>query len=195
MNFPKKNSDFLLNIQNWNKNIKTEEQTPQTNKKSQKKEAKTLTKEEQNNKTPPISLEENEPKAEKNWKMYRKGAGLVWQDESLNDWPDNDYRIFVGDLGNEVTDQVLLNAFSKYKSLFKVKVVRNSFTGKTKGYGFVSILDVNDYIKAMKEMDGKYIGNRPCKLSKSTWKDRSLKYNKSKIKSENFIKKKRKNSN
>jgi len=26
----------------------------------------------------------------------------------------------------------------------------------------------------MKEMDGKYVGNRPIKLRKSNWKDRNL---------------------
>lgn len=28
-------------------------------------------------------------------------------------------------------------------------------------------------LQALKEMQGKYIGNRPCKLSKSTWKERA----------------------
>ena len=28
-------------------------------------------------------------------------------------------------------------------------------------------------LQALKEMNGKYIGNRPCKLSKSTWKERA----------------------
>ena len=31
-----------------------------------------------------------------------------------------------------------------------------------------------DFLKAMKEMHGKYIGNRPGKLRKSTWKDRQI---------------------
>lgn len=127
----------------------------------------------------------------KNWKIYRKGAGVIWEDESLNEWPDNDYRIFVGDLGNEVNDQTLTNAFMKYQSFNKAKVVRNRITGKTRGYGFVSIMDVNDYISAMKEMDGKYVGNRPIKLKRSTWKDRSVLYSKSKVNNVTCIKKKR----
>lgn len=36
-------------------------------------------------------------------------------------------------------------------------------------------MDGNDFAKALKEMNGKYIGNRPCKLSKSTWNERSAK--------------------
>ncbi len=52
-------------------------------------------------------------------------------------------------------------------------MVRCGRTNKTKGYGFVSFLESADMVKAMKEMNGKYIGNRPCKLSRSSWDERS----------------------
>ena len=136
-------------------------------------------------------LSKREEKMQKNWRIYRKGAGIIWQDESLNEWPENDYRIFVGDLGNEVNDQVLANAFIKYPSFAKAKVIRNKITGKTKGYGFISVTDVNDYIKIMREMNGKYVGNRPIRLKRSTWKDRSVMYSTSKMPDAVFIKKKR----
>jgi RNA recognition motif-containing protein len=136
-------------------------------------------------------LSKREEKMKENWRIYRKGAGVIWQDESLNEWPENDYRIFVGDLGNEVNDQVLANAFIKYPSFAKAKVIRNKITGKTKGYGFVSVTDVNDYIKIMREMNGKYVGNRPIKIKRSTWKDRSVMYSKSKMQDATFLKKKR----
>ena len=67
----------------------------------------------------------------------------------------DDFRIFVGDLGNEVSDDALLRAFSKYPSLNKSRVVRDKRTKKTKGYGFVSFKDPQDYLKAMREMNGK----------------------------------------
>ena len=136
-------------------------------------------------------LSKREEKMKNNWRIYRKGAGVIWQDESLNEWPENDYRIFVGDLGNEVNDQVLANAFIKYQSFAKAKVIRNKITGKTKGYGFVSVTDVNDYIKIMREMNGKYVGNRPIRLKRSTWKDRSVMYSTSKMQDAVFLKKKR----
>jgi hypothetical protein len=31
----------------------------------------------------------------------------------------------------------------------------------------------DDYIKAMREMQGKYVGNRPIRLKKSDWVDKS----------------------
>ncbi|VAI75089.1 unnamed protein product [Triticum turgidum subsp. durum] len=52
-------------------------------------------------------------------------------------------------------------------------VVRDKRTGKTKGYGFVSFSNPTDLAAAIKEMNGKYVGNRPIKLRKSNWKERT----------------------
>ncbi len=68
---------------------------------------------------------------------------------------------------------MLRTAFFKYNSLTNVRVVRDRRTGRSKGYGFIALSDSDDYIKAMKEMNGKYIGAKPVKLSKSSWKDRN----------------------
>ena len=67
----------------------------------------------------------------------------------------DDFRVFVGDLGNEVNDDSLTRVFSKYPSFMKAKVLRDRKTNKTKGYGFVSFKDPNDFIKAMREMNGR----------------------------------------
>lgn len=130
----------------------------------------------------------NSNDVKKYWKAYRKAAGDVWVDPTMEEWEENDYRIFVGDLGNEVTDELLKNAFMKYSSFLKARVVRDSRTGKSKGYGFVSLKDPDDYMKAMEEMQGKYIGNRPCRLMRSKWKDRTVKYSKSKLQNWKFVK-------
>ncbi|CAK9304694.1 unnamed protein product [Gordionus sp. m RMFG-2023] len=106
--------------------------------------------------------------------VVRYSAGACWMDASLLDWDPNDYRIFCGDLGNEVTDEVLARAFNKYPSFQRSKVIRDKRNNKTKGFGFVSFKDALDYAKAMKEMNGKYVGGRPVKLRKSCWRERNL---------------------
>uniref|UniRef100_A0A3Q3FU50 RNA-binding protein 42 n=1 Tax=Labrus bergylta TaxID=56723 RepID=A0A3Q3FU50_9LABR len=113
-------------------------------------------------------------KGEKVKKCIRTAAGTSWEDASLLEWETDDFRIFCGDLGNEVNDDILARAFSRYPSFLKAKVVRDKRTGKTKGYGFVSFKDPNDYVRAMREMNGKYVGSRPIKLRKSMWKDRNM---------------------
>lgn len=66
----------------------------------------------------------------------------------------DDFRVFCGDLGNEVTDEKLAEAFKKYPSLQKTKVIRDRRTHKTKGFGFISFKDPADYTRAMREMNG-----------------------------------------
>ena len=108
---------------------------------------------------------------------FRSAAGHVWEDKSLAEWPEGDFRIFVGNLGNEVTTEMLGDVFAKsgdFKSFAMAKVMRDKRTKKTRGYGFVSFLHPNDMVKALKEMNGKYCGNRPMKLSKSTWNKRNV---------------------
>lgn len=79
---------------------------------------------------------------------------LIFTSSLLVNFPD-DFRIFCGDLGNEVNDDILARAFSRYPSFLKAKVIRDKRTGKTKGYGFVSFKDPNDYVRAMREINGK----------------------------------------
>ena len=67
----------------------------------------------------------------------------------------DDYRIFCGDLGNDVTDEVLARVFGKFPSFQKAKVIRDARSNKTKGFGFVSFKDPADFTKAMREMNGK----------------------------------------
>lgn len=110
----------------------------------------------------------------KDRKTVRIAGGTVWEDASLADWPDDDFRIFCGDLGNDVNDEVLTRTFNKFPSFQRARVIRDKRTGKSKGFGFVSFREPADFIRAMKEMDGRYVGSRPIKLRKSTWRQRSL---------------------
>lgn len=119
----------------------------------------------------PIGTPATEDKAPK---IFRSAAGEVWDDPTLADWNPNDFRLFVGNIGNEVTDITLRGIFSVYPTFDKARVVRDK-NGKTKGFGFVSFLKANDFLKAMKEWNGQYIGNRPCMLKRSTWDERSVK--------------------
>eukprot|EP00916_Digyalum_oweni_P019244 GHVL01032045.1.p1 GENE.GHVL01032045.1~~GHVL01032045.1.p1 ORF type:complete len:214 (-),score=46.44 GHVL01032045.1:288-929(-) len=116
----------------------------------------------------------NMPRSSKQQGHLRKSAGQIWSDTTLDDWPSNDFRLFCGDLGNEVTDELLASHFRKYKSFNKSRVIRDKRTGKSKGYGFVSFSDPEDMMKGLREMNQKYVGNRPIKLKKSEWKDREI---------------------
>ena len=79
-----------------------------------------------------------------------KGAHKTCSSSPLLD----DFRIFVGDLGNDVNDDLLARTFSKYPTFMKARVIRDKWTKKAKGYGFVSFKDPHDFMQAMREMNG-----------------------------------------
>jgi RNA recognition motif-containing protein len=104
----------------------------------------------------------------------RAAAGKVWKDTSLSDWPENDYRLFVGNLSKDVTDPQLYEHFAQFPSLQMVKVIRDP-KGTSKGYGFVSLMDPIECAIAIREMDQTWLSSRPIKVKRSDWKDRELK--------------------
>nr|XP_033514570.1 RNA-binding protein 42-like isoform X3 [Nicotiana tomentosiformis] len=146
------------------------------------RDAQTITPEALENVKAALASSEIEHKAEAKKKAVpRKAAGQSWEDPTLAEWPENcqpgtifhlsllldrlpslfqhvktsdDYRLFCGDLGNEVNDDVLSKAFSRFPTFNMAKVVRDKRTGKTKGYGFVSFSNPLDLAAALKEMNG-----------------------------------------
>jgi hypothetical protein len=87
--------------------------------------------------------------------VLRKGAGEVWEDASLMDWDPAHFRLFIGDLGNDVNEDDLVKAFGPEKgwqSFVKAKVVRDKVTNKTRGYGFVSYSDPEDFMKGERSL-------------------------------------------
>jgi hypothetical protein len=111
----------------------------------------------------------------------RQAAGKTWEDQKLADWPDNDFRLFVGNLGNEVSDEMLLEHFQKYTSTQRAAIIREP-SGKSKGYGFVSFSDPLQFAKALREMEQTWLGARPIRVKRSNWKEREVNNNKQKNK-------------
>jgi RNA recognition motif-containing protein len=75
------------------------------------------------------------------------------------------FKLFVGNLGSDASEDVLRRAFSQYGSLVTVEVPMSK--GENKGFGFVGFTDTNDFLKAFKEMNGKYVGHHPCVLKRA----------------------------
>ncbi|WYZ34866.1 hypothetical protein EsH8_I_001142 [Colletotrichum jinshuiense] len=99
--------------------------------------------------------------------VVREGGGKKWTDDTLAEWDPSHLRLFVGNLAGEVTDESLLKAFSRWTSVQKARVIRDKRTAKSKGYGFVSFSDPDDFFQAAKEMNGKYIQSHPVTVRKA----------------------------
>ncbi len=68
-------------------------------------------------------------------KFLRAGGGETWVDNTLNEWPANDYRLWVGDITKETTVEHLNKHFSMYPSFAKAKVIHSKKEAKARGYG------------------------------------------------------------
>jgi nucleolysin TIA-1/TIAR len=77
----------------------------------------------------------------------------------------NHFHIFVGDLSNEVNDEVLLQAFSAFGSVSEARVMWDMKTGRSRGYGFVAFRERADAEKALSTMDGEWLGSRAIRCN------------------------------
>ena len=77
----------------------------------------------------------------------------------------NHFHIFVGDLSNEVNDEVLFQAFSAFGTISEARVMWDMKTGRSRGYGFVAFRDRADAEKALSSMDGEWLGSRAIRCN------------------------------
>ncbi|CAK3801350.1 Oligouridylate-binding 1 [Lecanosticta acicola] len=77
----------------------------------------------------------------------------------------NHFHIFVGDLSNEVNDEVLLQAFSAFGSVSEARVMWDMKTGRSRGYGFAAFRDRGEAEKALSSMDGEWLGSRAIRCN------------------------------
>ena len=77
----------------------------------------------------------------------------------------------MGDLDNSVTEEKLKEFFEeKYKSVVSAKIVIDNITKLGKGYGFVKFSNHDESIKAINEMNGKYLCGKPIKTNQASFK-------------------------
>lgn len=90
----------------------------------------------------------------------------AYQSNSTNkEDTSNHFHIFVGDLSNEVNDEVLTQAFSAFGSVSEARVMWDMKTGRSRGYGFVAFRDRPDAEKALSSMDGEWLGSRAIRCN------------------------------
>ncbi|KAK5119089.1 hypothetical protein LTR62_000300 [Meristemomyces frigidus] len=77
----------------------------------------------------------------------------------------NHFHIFVGDLSNEVNDEVLLQAFTAFGNVSEARVMWDMKTGRSRGYGFVAFRDRAEAEKALSSMDGEWLGSRAIRCN------------------------------
>ena len=65
--------------------------------------------------------------------------------------------IYVGNLSKDVTDDDLQGLFSEFGQIKSVKVIRDLFSGESKGFGFVEMPGLTEAQKAINELNTKEV--------------------------------------
>ncbi|KAL4854055.1 Polyadenylate-binding protein RBP45 [Chlorella vulgaris] len=98
-----------------------------------------------------------------NWAAYGVGKAQPAGEDCAS--------LFVGDLAPDVTDIILQEYFRQfYPSVRSAKVITDAATGRSKGYGFVRFSVESERDKALTEMNGHFLSNRPIRVSLATAK-------------------------
>lgn len=73
-------------------------------------------------------------------------------------------KLYVGNLPYSMNDDGLKELFAAAGEVEEAKVITDKFSGRSKGFGFVTMKDAAAAEKAMKEMNGKEVEGRQLKV-------------------------------
>lgn len=83
--------------------------------------------------------------------------------------------MYVGNLSYQVTEEDLTQAFSEFGSVESVNIIKDRFSGRSRGFGFVDMPDNSEADKAIKALNGSSIKGRDIKISQANQKNRGRK--------------------
>lgn len=73
--------------------------------------------------------------------------------------------LYVSNLGFHVSDEDLTALFASYGNVTSAKVIKDKFTGKSRGFGFVDMPQDDAAEKAIKGLEGKEVEGRAISVS------------------------------
>ncbi len=77
-------------------------------------------------------------------------------------------KLYVGNLEYSVTEEELTKTFNDNGiSIKELRIVKDKYTGRSKGFGFVEVDNENDVQKAIDALDGKDLKGRSLRVSKA----------------------------
>jgi RNA recognition motif-containing protein len=68
--------------------------------------------------------------------------------------------IYVGNLDFKVNEDDLQGIFEEYGTVNSTKVIADKYSGRSKGFGFVTMDNQEEAVKAIKELNGATLENR-----------------------------------
>ena len=75
--------------------------------------------------------------------------------------------IYVGNLPYNMSDESLGEIFNPYGQVTSARVIKDKFTSRSRGFGFVEMANDEEADKAIAELNGKSIEDRDLKVSEA----------------------------
>ncbi len=75
--------------------------------------------------------------------------------------------LYVGNLAYNVTEDDLKSLFSEYGEVASVNIVKERFSGQSKGFGFVEMPNNSEADKAIKALNGSKVKEQSIKISQA----------------------------
>jgi RNA recognition motif-containing protein len=75
--------------------------------------------------------------------------------------------IYVGNLSYEVTEQELQRAFEAFGQVESVSIIKDKFSGRSKGFGFVEMPGKANAQSAINELNGKELKGRTLNVNEA----------------------------
>lgn len=75
--------------------------------------------------------------------------------------------IYIGNLSQEVTDEDLREAFEAFGEVASAKVIKDNFSGASRGFGFVEMPNNSEADSAMKALNGEELKKSRLKISEA----------------------------
>lgn len=76
-------------------------------------------------------------------------------------------KLYVGGLAYSVTDQELQQLFAEQGTVLSATVIKDKYSGQSKGFGFVEMEDLKEAQNAIKELNGKEISGRAIMVNQA----------------------------
>lgn len=76
-------------------------------------------------------------------------------------------KLYVGNLAYSVNDATLMDAFNQYGEVGSAKVIMDRDTGRSKGFGFVEMMDAQDAAMAIDKLNGRNYDGRPMTVNEA----------------------------
>jgi RNA recognition motif-containing protein len=78
-----------------------------------------------------------------------------------------DTKLYVGNLSYDTTEDDLRSLFAEIGTVTSVALIKDRDTGRSKGFAFVEMSSQSEAELAIKNLDGKTLGNREIKVNKA----------------------------